>query len=39
MPTPEVRDLPAQLHQAEIVLDRAPERKGKLGDGIFDEIR
>ncbi len=35
----EAGDLAAELHQAIVILDRAPEREGKLGDGIFDEIR
>ena len=34
----EAGDLAAQPHQAIGVLDRALEREGELGDGIFDEI-
>ena len=34
----EARDLAAQPHEPERVLDRPLEREGKLGDGVFDEI-
>ena len=34
----EARDLAAQAHEPERVLDRALEREGKLRDAIFDEI-
>jgi hypothetical protein len=39
MNTGEVRDLATKPHLAELALDRAPEREGELGDGVFDEIR